>query len=633
MKRPLGVAILGLTLACAAAAGLALRLTSDPAGAWLWRSDDADWIREDAPLVARHHRIGETRMVFRCRFELAELPPEAGLTLAALRGYRLTVNGVDRTPPPGRPWNEPSRIPLAGALHPGTNEIRVEVWNDRGPPALLASSRALGLATGRPGPTWASSRDGQHWAPARSAFEREPLEVASAFPSPAESLAAVLPVLALLFALGAAGSFWSGLRPSHVRWLLLGAFGLLCAHDLWSLDLGVGFDVIHHHAYVVYIAKTGRVPLASDGWQMFQSPLYYLVATPFHVLLSHWLAAPGVFRALRVLSMLCGLAQIEIAFRVARLVFREARFAQIAATVVGGLLPINLYSAQVFSNEPMAGALTALLVWAAMLLLCGRGPRSPLRAGAVLGGLLGLAALAKVTPILLVPLLIGVLVFAGCARRATGDRIGASVAAFAAVAAGVAGWYYLRNWLLLGRPFVGGWDPARGFGWWQDPGVRGIGDYAHFGESLVRPLYASMAGFWDGLYSTLWLDGFLSGVAHARSVPWQMDYVSSMALLSLPMTAALLAGAALAFRRAPQRPARVFAAACLALYLAAMLVVFTAVPAYSSVKATYTLGLLPCYGVLAGSALAAVVRGRVSRALVSGYLAAWAGAAWLGYWA
>ena len=194
---------------------------------------------------------------------------------------------------------------------------------------------------------------------------------------------------------------------------------------------------------------------------------------------------------------------------------------------------------------------------------------------------------------------------------------------------------YVRNWIELGTPFVGGWDPSRGFAWWQEPGLRMPRDFAVFGEALVRPIYAATTGFWDGLYSTLWLDGFLSGMTRLEAAPpWNYDLVLATAPLALPLTLACVAGAAGALRRdAPWRAPRLFAGACLALYLAAMLHLFATLPVYSTVKASYTLGLLPCYGVLAAAGAAPLLRKRASRAVVAGGAAAWAVAAYGGYFA
>ena len=57
------------------------------------------------------YRIEQTTVRFRARFELAKPPEDAVLTIAALRGYRLEVNGVDLTPEPPTPWNQPDRVP------------------------------------------------------------------------------------------------------------------------------------------------------------------------------------------------------------------------------------------------------------------------------------------------------------------------------------------------------------------------------------------------------------------------------------------------------------------------------------------------------------------------------------------
>jgi hypothetical protein len=55
------------------------------------------------------------------------------------------------------------------------------------------------------------------------------------------------------------------------------------------------------------------------------------------------------------------------------------------------------------------------------------------------------------------------------------------------------------------------------------------------------------------------------------------------------------------------------------------------VPIYSTVKATYTLGLLPAYAVLGTAGLEVMMRGPISRALVGAGIACWAVAAYAAY--
>ena len=167
------------------------------------------------------------------------------------------------------------------------------------------------------------------------------------------------------------------------------------------------------------------------------------------------------------------------------------------------------------------------------------------------------------------------------------------------------------NWHELGSPYVAGWDPGRGFPWWQHPGYRLPQDFFAFGAALERPVLASFAGVWDGLYSTIWTDGFLSSMVVRRAAPpWRYDYAIALALLSIPMA---LAGAWGTLRacwnpRTRTQWALAFAAGCLAVYLLAILALFASLPIYSMTKGTYMLGLAPCFGRSAGWRSAPVSR-------------------------
>jgi hypothetical protein len=212
----------------------------------------------------------------------------------------------------------------------------------------------------------------------------------------------------------------------------------------------------------------------------------------------------------------------------------------------------------------------------------------------------------------------------------------AALMRFALASGGVAGWYFVRNWIELGSPYVGGWDPGRGGAWIQDPGYRVPEDLLSFGAALSRPIYAVFSGLWDGLYSTFWLDGFLgSSIWEVAAPPWHFDAVVACALLALPLT---LAGGVGALRslRIPRNAGQeilLFASAAVALYLAAIFALFLSLPVFSTVKSTYTLGLAPCYGVLIAAGFERLPRHAAVRALVAGYLAAWLALVFRAYFA
>ena len=98
-------------------------------------------------------------------------------------------------------------------------------------------------------------------------------------------------------------------------------------------------------------------------------------------------------------------------------------------------------------------------------------------------------------------------------------------------------------------------------------------------------------------------------------------------------TTAMLIGAASTFTRSPprRRIALVFLTACAALYLAAVLDLYVMLPIYSTGKATYTVGLVACYAVLAATGLDLLTRRPILRPMVYGGLAAWAVSAYCSY--
>src|SRR5262249_49963123 len=180
--------------------------------------------------------------------------------------------------------------------------------------------------------------------------------------------------------------------------------------------------------------------------------------------------------------------------------------------------------------------------------------RLGVRRVAGIGLVLGLAALTKFTALLLAPALGLAVAWRALALERVGPgRAAAAAATLFGVAALVAGWFYLRSWWLLGDPLVGNWSlPGPGQRWWQQPGFHTPAYYARFGESLVHPYLAGFRSFWDALSSTLWGDGFIAGRTDPsrRHDFWNYDYMSAGYLAALPVSAALLLGAARALHLA-----------------------------------------------------------------------------------
>ncbi|MEW6333904.1 MAG: hypothetical protein AB1558_06515 [Thermodesulfobacteriota bacterium] len=614
-----------------------LHLWKDPDVILLVPEGQARWIRYREPSTLNAYLPERVTTVFRRQIRIEQLPEKAPLTLRALKTAEVYLNGQLRAPSHHDPrrWKEPRRVDLASGLVVGDNELRIVVTHENGHPALLAHCSEPWIVSDH---RWQASHDGRRWLPALPVDDISPLSVSREFPRSDRALVSLLPLFVPLFALvclwslrgdaSAGGMRWPPLSPGAVRWLLLGAWLAMAVNNFWKIPVPFGMDFPGHTQYISYVATYWRVPLATEGWQMFQPPLfYYLEAVLFRSFLP--LFEPDTLvRLLKLLPLACGAAHVEISYRVCRLARPGRADLQVIGTLVGGLLPMNLYLSQSIGNEPLAGCLTALTILYACRTLSGD-DRSNREGALIIGFTLGLAMLAKPTALLIVAPLVLFLSAALWQRgRSRGQRIRA-VLRYLIVLLGaafvVSGWYYLRNYIEMGRFFVGGWDASRDITWWMNPGYRTPGQFYHFGEALLYPVYSSIFGFWDALYSTLWSDGFPSSLISRKDLPWNPAFMTGGALLSLIPTAAISAGVVVALKKGegPGLQMLRFSVLCGILYLSALVYLFTTVPILTSVKASYASGLTPCIALLATAGFDVLARRRPVRAVLYGLLACW----------
>ncbi len=251
-----------------------------------------------------------------------------------------------------------------------------------------------------------------------------------------------------------------------------------------------------------------------------------------------------------------------------------------------------------------------------------------------LGLFWGLALLTKVTPVLLTPLIVLTIVHHGITRRSGFRWQLTALTATLGSCLIVCGWYYARNWVYLGRPFVGGADPSRGIVWIQDPGYRTWHQMTSFGSSMIQPVYAVALSFWDGMYASMWADGQLSGtLLPARQIPWNVDFLQVGPWTAVVPMGCLLLGlvAGWSHRLAESRVQILFAVLAVGIYLAAIVDQYVGVPFFSTAKSSYALGLLPCFGVIAAVGAGAFLWSRLLRALLFGALSSWAFASYCAF--
>jgi hypothetical protein len=239
-----------------------------------------------------------------------------------------------------------------------------------------------------------------------------------------------------------------------------------------------------------------------------------------------------------------------------------------------------------------------------------------------------MAILTKITPLILIPVIcvfmISVLSGGGHGTRPAMRSAGI----FLLVAFIVSGWFFARNWIELGKPFFGGWDPLRNIVWWQEPGYRLAKDYYAFGEVFRQPVYAAFRGFADALYSTFWGDGY-NICEHLVTIPelphWNYVPLAAGIGFSVAPASMMAVGAAISFWKSgeKERWPFTFLLASAGVYFAALVHLFTVVPTFSTVKASYTMGLTPCFAAMAALGSEPLIRNKYTAHLAASLLVGW----------
>lgn len=622
---------------------LARHTVNDPDSVFLSPHGTSTWIRFPEPMKLHGQPVREVSTVFRTRFHVSDMPDEATLHFRAFRQATLWVDGVciHKGDAPGAHWNTEVCLDLLPYIRPGPHTLLVRVRNTGGPPALIAWCGRLGISTSR---QWEASYDGRAWRAALPAGRTIPPAMYHAFQRADQafvsSLSLLVPVFLVACVLG--GTYLARTDPRNsretvlsaaaMRWFILAAWIVLSMNNVGRLPFYLGMDINGHLEYIEYIAHNRHLPLASTGWTMFEPPLFYTVSALLYAFFVRFFSLEAVYGILRVIPLLCGLIQIEACYRVLRVVYPDRDDIQVLGTLMGGLLPVNIYMSQFVGTEPLSGCLSAMVVLLAVRLLHSE-TAQPRRLLLVMGTLLGLSLLAKITAFLLVPPLV-LFVSLSLSRKEqdTGRRIiaaGRGIGLVLGMACAVAGWYFLRNYLNLGQFVIGasGGGFSSGYvGWWQDPGYRTLSHFLWSGKSLVQPIYSGVFSVWDSLYSTMWADGYLSGImGYARRPPWNYGLMIAGVWLSLLPFAAMTVGLAAALKNSVREPltGRTFAALCVMVFLAAIVFQYLRVPIYAIAKAKYALGVLPCLALLGASGLEVMTRRRALKPVIWGLMACW----------
>lgn len=630
-----------LTLAGIAMSIFAWMCLRDPAINFLARHQSepdrhrAEWIVFPTAVDAVLHRLVSLDTTLRREFAQNNRPRTARVWIRAAKRVDLKINGATVQLSPSRNWKDISNADVVDLLRTGQNVIEARVFNHTAPSALwlVLNTDELTLTTDN---TWQASIAGSAWRAA--AVTSTPKTPGAGNPIAGgeqtfSALKKIWPIwtgfLAIaLVVCAVAIRVWRVYSQGPTgRWLQLSA--LLLVTSLWLilfwnnarlLPYHIGFDSPDHLAYVKYVQEHRALPLPTEGYEMYQPPLYYAIAAAALSVCGSSIDTHLSVFVLRLLNAIFGIAQFILVHLSLRLLFPTRIALQWIGLLVAAFLPMHLYLSHYVTNEMLVATLITAALYFGLRLL---GSENPSMWQSVWVGLfMGAAMLTKATGILLLPILVMAIATKpfGVQRVPIGISL-RNIGVMLAICFAVCGWHYMRIWLRFGIPLLGNWDVASGFAWWQEPGYHMAGDYFRFGRSLISPLFAGLAGFADGIYSTLWGDGLCGGVAGLDyRNPWNYQLMTAGYLLALFPTMIITCGVVVAVGRFVRKSsAEVVMMIGLATALLLGLVFMTLkVASYAQIKAFYELSILTPLCFFAALGWETLTRGRKLLQLVFG---------------
>lgn len=287
-----------------------------------------------------------------------------------------------------------------------------------------------------------------------------------------------------------------GVRPWFVLTLILAVYVVLAVWYNVSIPLGEAPDEVPHFTYVRYLARHGRLPTTEDEHEAFQPPLYYALGaaltfwikdepeSPFAVranahfdvsdpratknLLLHTADEAWPYRGwalawhlVRLLSIVLGAITVWAVYQLGCTMFPDKPAIPLTMAALTAFTPQFIFVSSVANNDNAAITFSALLLWQVARLLHSRGRNQFWNHGALLGLLLGLGLLSKASLIAICPVVALAIVVASTRLEVVSPRDRVLLAAGCllltfGLAALLAGWYFVRNWILHGDPM--GWS-------------------------------------------------------------------------------------------------------------------------------------------------------------------------------
>jgi len=593
---------------------------------FLFPSLQADWILHPGDSIA-----GTVR--FRRQFTIDKIPAGCRLNIRAMRKFNISVN---QTPigntPEGHNWKFSIACDIAPYLKVGENMVVVDVTNQTGPAALLVEAKKNDLDTNK---KWQVTPvpGSEKWStPIVSLQEGARLE---SKPGPIQQSNNYLIYMMLfgayclitLIALNPFRIFFKDredvkfdLHPyaqsSEER--LTGRIVAFVKRDYWLIFITVVMLIVNIHntmnykytracfdwgghvEYIKYMASKWRTPVATEGWEMFQPPLYYFLSAFIYIIFGGSAAELMSLKAVQFFGTFSGIANALFALWVLRRLFPQNRAIQTMGFSLVALMPMCFYMNPLISNEIFSGGIISLSI--ALLVKYGFTERILLRHYLIMAVAIGLALLSKYTALFIfitAAIVLGIRMLDNLHRKQELRNF----LIFLVVVAAICGWLYVRNFVVLRDPFIANWDETSTYHYEQPHGYRTLGFYSRFGSVFFHiPERSRWSSFWDGQYGSLWGDSHGNFLNADKSNNQGMIIIYLAFLPSMAILLGFFQSLRSIFRSWRSNP-------CLALVIVSALTIISLlsftmeVPFYSTIKAFFFLSLLPAIAVFGGKGL------------------------------
>lgn len=245
------------------------------------------------------------------------------------------------------------------------------------------------------------------------------------------------------------------------KWLLVILLASAALSVLFAVRLpiqsGLNPDETSHRDYIRLIVENQSLikfappeggtlaPGQPEPWETHQPPLYYLLCAPVYAL------SGGSVFAVRLVSAVIQLLTVVLAYRAGRSMFPSRPEMALGAAGFVAFLPTQAQLAGAINNDGLTTLLSVAVFWRLGLLVSGGQDG---RGAAVLGALLGVGLLTKLSILQLFPVVVLAYVIAIGAKRLTWGRAAALCAGAFGLALLISSPWLIRNTLLYGDPLT-----------------------------------------------------------------------------------------------------------------------------------------------------------------------------------